>query len=159
MADATYGAHRQGAGVYDDQQTTEHKVYPYLLRRVAVTRPSQVWSTDVTYIRLERDFAYLVAVIDWYSRKVLSWRVSNSMDPSFCVDCLDDALRHYGKREIFNSDQGSQFASHAFTGVLKRERVSISMDGRVRALGNIFVEPSWCSVKCSDIYLKGYATM
>ena len=137
----------------------EHKVYPYLLRGVAVTRPNQVWSTDVTYIRLERGFAYLVAVIDWYSRKVLSWRVSNSMDASFCVDCLEDALRQYGKPEIFNSDQGSQFTSHAFTGVLKREGVSISMDGRGRALDNIFVERLWRSVKYEDVYLKGYADM
>lgn len=137
----------------------EHKVYPYLLRGVAVTRPNQVWSTDVTYIRLERGFAYLVAIIDWYSRKVLSWRISNSMDASFCVDCLEDALRAYGKPEIFNSDQGSQFTSHAFTGVLKREDVSISMDGRGRALDNIFVERLWRSVKYEDVYLKGYATM
>lgn len=137
----------------------EHKVYPYLLRGVAVTRPNQVWSTDVTYIRLERGFAYLVAIIDWYSRKVLSWRISNSMDAAFCVDCLEDALREYGKPEIFNSDQGSQFTSHAFTGVLKREGVSISMDGRGRALDNIFVERLWRSVKYEDVYLKGYATM
>lgn len=137
----------------------EHKIYPYLLRGVAVTRPNQVWSTDVTYIRLERGFAYLVAIIDWYSRKVLSWRISNSMDASFCVDCLEDALREHGKPEIFNSDQGSQFTSHAFTGVLKREGVSISMDGRGRALDNIFVERLWRSVKHEDVYLKGYATM
>lgn len=137
----------------------EHKIYPYLLRGVAVTRPNQVWSTDVTYIRLERGFAYLVAIIDWYSRKVLSWRISNSMDASFCVDCLEDALLEHGKPEIFNSDQGSQFTSHAFTGVLKREGVSISMDGRGRALDNIFVERLWRSVKYEDVYLKGYATM
>lgn len=137
----------------------EHKVYPYLLRGVAVTRPNQVWSTDVTYIRLARGFAYLVAIIDWYSRKVLSWRISNSMDASFCVDCLEDALRKHGKPEIFNSDQSSQFTSHAFTSVLKREGVAISMDGRGRALDNIFVERLWRSVKHEDVYLKGYATM
>jgi len=136
-----------------------HKVYPYLLRGVAVTRPNQVWSTDVTYIRLARGFAYLVAIIDWYSRKVLTWRISNSMDASFCVDCLEDALREYGRPEVFNSDQGSQFTSHAFTGVLKREDVAISMDGRGRALDNIFVERLWRSVKHEDVYLKGYATM
>lgn len=136
-----------------------HKVYPYLLRGVPVTRPNQVWSTDVTYIRLARGFAYLVAVIDWYSRKVLSWRISNSMDASFCVDCLEDALREYGKPEVFNSDQGSQFTSLAFTGVLKREGVAISMDGRGRALDNIFVERLWRSVKHEDVYLKGYASM
>lgn len=137
----------------------KHKVYPYLLRGVPVTRPNQVWSTDVTYIRLARGFAYLVAVIDWYSRKVLSWRISNSMDASFCVDCLEDALHAYGKPEVFNSDQGSQFTSHAFTGVLKREGVAISMDGRGRALDNIFVERLWRSVKHEDVYLKGYASM
>ena len=137
----------------------QHKIYPYLLRGVAVTRPNQVWSTDVTYIRLAQGFAYLVAVIDWYSRCVLSWRISNSMDASFCVDCLEDALREYGKPEIFNSDQGAQFTSNAFTGVLKREGVAISMDGRGRALDNIFVERLWRSVKHEDVYLKGYASM
>jgi len=136
-----------------------HKIYPYLLRGVEVARPNQVWSTDVTYIRLARGFAYLVAIIDWYSRKVLSWRISNSMDASFCVDCLEEALRVHGKPEVFNSDQGSQFTSHAFTGVLKRERIAISMDGRGRALDNIFVERLWRSVKHEDVYLKGYATM
>jgi putative transposase len=137
----------------------QHKVYPYLLRGVAVTRPNQVWSTDLTYIRLARGFAYLVAIIDWYSRKVLAWRISNSMDASFCVDCLEDALRHHGKPEVFNSDQGSQFTSEAFTGVLKREGVAISMDGRGRALDNIFVERLWRNVKYEDVYLKGYASM
>ena len=136
-----------------------HKVYPYLLRGVAVTRPNQVWSTDVTYIRLARGFAYLVAVIDWYSRRVLSWRISNSMDASFCVDCLEDALREHGKPDVFNSDQGSQFTSASFTGVLKREGVAISMDGRGRALDNIFVERLWRNVKHEDVYLRGYANM
>ena len=137
----------------------EHKVYPYLLRGVPVTRPNQVWSTDITYIRLARGFAYLVAVIDWYSRKVLSWRLSNSMDASFCVDCLEDALREHGRPTVFNSDQGSQFTSAAFTEVLKREEVSISMDGRGRAFDNIFVERLWRNVKHEDVYLKGYANM
>lgn len=137
----------------------EHKVYPYLLRGVAVTRPNQVWSTDLTYIRLARGFAYLVAIIDWYSRKVLAWRISNSMDASFCVDCLEDALRHHGKPDVFNSDQGSQFTSNAFADVLKREGVAISMDGRGRALDNIFVERLWRNVKYEDVYLKGYANM
>jgi putative transposase len=136
-----------------------HKVYPYLLRGVPVIRPNQVWSTDITYIRLARGFAYLVAIIDWYSRKVLSWRISNSMDASFCVDCLEDALRHHGRPEVFNSDQGSQFTSSAFTDVLKREGVAISMDGRGRALDNIFVERLWRNVKYEDVYLKGYANM
>jgi len=137
----------------------EHKVYPYLLRGVAVVRPNQVWSTDITYIRLPRGFAYLVAIIDWYSRRVLSWRISNSMEAAFCVDCLEDALRHHGTPEIFNSDQGSQFTSAAFTDVLKREGVVISMDGRGRAFDNIFVERLWRSVKHEDVYLKGYAAM
>jgi putative transposase len=137
----------------------DHKVYPYLLRGVSVIRPDQVWSTDITYIRLARGFAYLVAIIDWYSRRVLSWRISNSMDVVFCVDCLEGALRTHGKPEIFNSDQGSQFTSEAFTGVLKREDILISMDGRGRVFDNIFVERLWRSVKHEDVYLKGYASM
>lgn len=136
-----------------------HKVYPYLLRGVAVVRPNQVWSTDITYIRLAHGFVYLVAIIDWYSRRVLGWRISNSMDAAFCVDCLEEALRAHGKPEVFNSDQGSQFTSEAFTGVLKREGVVISMDGRGRAFDNIFVERLWRSVKHEDVYLNGYATM
>lgn len=137
----------------------EHKIYPYLLRGVFVVRPNQVWSTDITYIRLARGFAYLVAVIDWYSRRVLSWRISNSMEAQFCVDCLEEALRRHGKPEIFNSDQGSQFTSDVFTGVLNSEGITISMDGRGRAFDNIFVERLWRNVKHEDVYLKGYATM
>ena len=136
-----------------------HKIYPYLLRGVPVLRPNQVWSTDITYIRLAHGFVYLVAIIDWYSRCVLSWRISNSMEAVFCVDCLEEALRTHGKPEIFNSDQGSQFTSDAFTGVLQREGVIISMDGRGRAFDNIFVERLWRNVKHEDVYLKGYATM
>jgi putative transposase len=137
----------------------EHKVYPYLLRGVDITRPNQVWSTDITYIRLTKGFVYLVAVIDWYSRKVLSWRVSNTLDSGFCVDCLEQALQIYGVAEIFNTDQGSQFTSEAFTEVLKAHKIAISMDGRGRALDNIFVERLWRSVKHEDIYLKGYSTI
>jgi len=137
----------------------EHKVYPYLLRGVPVVRPNQVWSTDITYIRLAGGFAYLVAIIDWYSRQVLSWRISNSLEAVFCVDCLEDALRIHGKPEIFNSDQGSQFTSEAFTGVLERKGIVISMDGRGRAFDNIFVERLWRSVKHEDVYLKGYASL
>ena len=137
----------------------EHKVYPYLLRGVIISRRDQVWSTDITYIRLAHGFAYLVVVIDWYSRRVLSWRISNSMDTEFCINCLEEALRRYGKPEIFNSDQGSQFTSDAFTGVLKREGIAISMDGRGRVFDNIFVERLWRTVKHEDVYLKGYATM
>ena len=136
-----------------------HKVYPYLLRGVPVVSPNQVWSTDITYIRLAHGFAYLVAIIDWYSRRVLGWRISNSMEAVFCVDCLEEALRTHGKPEIFNSDQGSQFTSEAFTGVLKREGIVISMDGRGRAFDNIFVERLWRSVKHEDVYLKGYGSM
>jgi putative transposase len=130
-----------------------------LLRGVAVVRPNQVWSTDITYIRLEHGFAYLVAVIDWYSRRVLSWRLSNTLEAGFCVDCLEDALRRHGRPEIFNSDQGSPFTSDAFTGVLLDAGIAISMDGRGRALDNIFVERLWRSVKHEDVYLKGYATL
>ncbi len=146
-------------GPHTSRPHSEHKVYPYLLRGVAVTRPNQVWSTDITYIRLERGFVYLVAIIDWYSRKVLNWRLSNTMDAGFCVDCLEETLRCHGKPEIFNSDQGSQFTSAVFTGVLEREKIRISMDGRGRALDNIFVERLWRSLKYEDIYLKGYADM
>ncbi len=137
----------------------EHKVYPYLLRGVAIVRPDQVWGTDLTYIRLAHGFAYLVAIMDWYSRRVLSWRLSNTMEAAFCVDCLEEALRVHGKPEIFNSDQGSQFTSDAYSGVLQREGVVISMDGRGRAFDNIFVERLWRSVKHEDVYLKGYGSM
>ena len=137
----------------------QHKVYPYLLRGVPVVRVNQVWSTDITYIRLASGVAYSVAIIDWYSRRVLSWRISNTMEAAFCVDCLEDALREHCKPEVFNSDQGTQFTSEAFTGVLKREGITISMDGRGRAFDNIFVERLWRSVKHEDVYLNGYATM
>ena len=137
----------------------QHKVYPYLLRGVNVDRPNQVWSTDITYLRLPRGFVYLVAMIDWYSRKVLSWRLSNTLECGFCVDCLEQALQAYGTPGIFNTDQGCQFTSEAFTGVLKARGITISMDGRGRALDNIFVERLWRSVKHEDVYLKGYATL
>lgn len=137
----------------------QHKVYPYLLRGLPITRVNQVWSSDITYIRLNGGFAYLVAVIDWYSRAVLSWRISNSMETTFCVDALQEAMRLHGKPEIFNSDQGSQFTSDSFTGELKAKGIAISMDGRGRALDNIFVERLWRSVKYEDIYLNGYQDM
>jgi putative transposase len=146
-------------GPNTSRPSPQHMVYPYLLRGVSVIRPNQVWSTDITYIRLARGFVYLVAVIDWYSRKVLSWRLSNTLDSGFCVDCLEQALQTYGIPEIFNTDQGCQFTSEAFTGVLKAHCISISMDGRGRALDNIFVERLWRSVKHEDVYLRGYATM
>ena len=138
--------------------TPGHKIYPYLLRGVKLTRPNQVWSTDITYIRLVHGFAYLVAIIDWYSRKVLAWRVSNTIDTSFCIDCLEDALSQ-GKPEIFNTDQGSQFTSTAFTGRLERVGIRISMDGRGRALDNVFVERLWRSVKYEEVYPHGYESI
>ena len=137
----------------------QHKIYPYLLRGVQVAHPNQIWSADITYIRLPRGFVYLVAVIDWYSRKVMSWRLSNTLDSGYCVNCLEQALQEYGIPETFNTDQGCQFTSEAFTGVLKANSVVISMDGRGRALDNIFVERLWRSVKHEDVYLKGYATL
>ena len=146
-------------GPHTSKAHPQHKTYPYLLRGVPIARPNQVWSTDITYIRLARGFVYLVAVIDWYSRRVLSWRISNSMEAAFCVDCLEDALRAHGKPEVFNSDQGAQFTSESFCGVLQREGITISMDGRGRAFDNIFVERLWRSVKHEDVYLKGYAAM
>ncbi|HIG63987.1 MAG TPA: IS3 family transposase, partial [Methyloprofundus sp.] len=132
----------------------QHKIYPYLLRGVDITQPNQVWSTDITYIRLPRGFVYLVAIIDWYSRRVLSWRISNTMDTRFCIDCLEEAIKAYGVPEIFNTDQGAQFTSDAFTNVLIKNGVSISMDGRGRALDNIFVERLWRTVKYEEVYLK-----
>jgi putative transposase len=146
-------------GPHTSRPHPQHKVYPYLLRGVAVTRPNQVWSTDITYIRLARGFCYLVVIMDWYSRKVLSWRLSDTMEVSFCVDCLEGALQLYGPPEVFNSDQGSQFTAESFTSVLKRAGVTISMDGRGRAFDNIFVERLWRTVKYEDIYLKGYADL
>ena len=134
----------------------EHKIYPYLLRGLMIDRPGQVWSTDITYIRLLHGFVYLVAIMDWYSRKVLSWRISNTMEAEFCVACLEEALQRYGAPEIFNTDQGSQFTSEAFTGVLQAHDVRISMDGRGRALDNIFVERLWRTVKYEEVYIKGY---
>lgn len=135
----------------------QHQVYPYLLRGMEIDRPNHVWSADITYIRLAHGFVYLVAVIDWYSRKVLAWRVSNTLDSEFCVDCLGQALQTHGLPDIFNSDQGCQFTAEAFTGVLKGHGIAISMDGRGRALDNLFVERLWRSVKYEDVYLKGYA--
>ncbi len=136
----------------------EHRVYPYLLRGVRVVRPNQVWSTDITYIRLVRGFIYLAAVIDWYSRYVLSWEVSVTMEGSFCLDALDAALSQ-GRPEVFNTDQGPQFTSEAFTGRLLAEGIRVSMDGRGRALDNIFVERLWRSVKYEDVYLKDYESV
>ncbi|WP_448152350.1 IS3 family transposase [Castellaniella caeni] len=134
----------------------EHKIYPYLLRGMAIERPNQVWATDISYIPLAHGFMYLTAVIDWATRKVLSWRVSNTMETSFCVEALEEALQHYGTPEVFNTDQGSQFTSDEFTGVLKDYGVKISMDGRRRCYDNIFVERLWRSVKYECVYLNAF---
>jgi putative transposase len=134
-----------------------HQIYPYLLRGVKVTRVNQVWSADITYVRLLGGFVYLVAVIDWYSRYVLSWEVSTTMESEFCVSALNRSLQ-LAKPEIFNTDQGSQFTSNAFTGILKEREIAISMDGRGRALDNIFVERLWRSVKYEDVYIQDYET-
>jgi len=134
-----------------------HKIYPYLLRDLTIDRPNQVWAADITYIPLPRGFLYLVAVIDWASRAVLSWRLSNTMDASFCVAALEEALAKRGKPEIFNTDQGSQFTGSAFTDVLIEAGVRISMDGRGRWMDNVFIERVWRSLKYEDVYLKGYA--
>lgn len=133
-----------------------HRIYPYLLRHVAITRPNQVWSSDITYIRLRTGFIYLVAVIDWFSRYVLSWEISTSLDAGFCCSALDRALQQ-GRPEIFNTDQGAQFTSESFTGRLEAQRILISMDGRGRALDNVFVERLWRTVKYEDVYLKDYS--
>jgi len=133
-----------------------HKVYPYLLRNLDINRPNQVWCSDITYIRLKHGFAYLTVIMDWYSRYILSWELSVTMDDSFCVSALERAIRRYGCPEIFNTDQGSQYTGAAFTGVLKEHGIRISMDGKGRAMDNITVERLWRSLKYEDIYLKDY---
>jgi putative transposase len=135
----------------------EHKVYPYLLREVSITQPNQVWSADITYVRLLRGFVYLVAILDWYSRYVVSWVLSHTLESDFCVQALQVALQE-GQPQIFNTDQGTQFTSDAFTEVLVGKQIAISMDGRGRVFDNIFVERLWRTVKYEDIYLKGYET-
>ena len=148
------------AAVYPKPRTSvpdsEARKYPYLLTGLAIERPDQVWATDITYIRMRRGFAYLVAIMDWFSRYVLSWRLSVFIDAAFCVDALEAALAR-GRPEIFNSDQGSQFTSEAFTTPLRDSSVAISMDGRGRYLDNIFIERLWRSVKYEEVYLKDYA--
>ena len=146
--------------IYPRRKTTacnkKHKIYPYLLRDIEIVRPDQVWSSDITYIPIEDGFMYLAAVIDWYSRHVLSWRLSNSMDASFCIEALEDAIRTGRRPDIFNTDQGSQFTSHKFTDILQEAKIQISMDGRGRALDNVFIERLWRSVKYEDVYLRSY---
>jgi putative transposase len=133
-----------------------HLIYPYLLRKLVIDRPNQVWATDVTYIPMARGFVYLVAVMDWFSRKVLSWRISNSMTADFCVEALEEAIAKYGPPEIFNTDQGSQFTASSFIQVLQKNRIKISMDGRGAWRDNVFVERLWKSVKYEEVYLHAY---
>jgi putative transposase len=135
-----------------------HRIYPYLLRKVSIERPDQVWSTDITYVPLTSGFMYLAAIIDWYSRYVLAWRLSNTLDGSFCLDMLAEALSR-GQPEVFNTDQGVQFTAQAWTSRLESAGVVVSMDGRGRCLDNVFVERLWRSVKYEDIYLRGYETV
>ena len=136
-----------------------HRIYPYLLRKLAVTRPDQVWAMDITYIPMARGFVYLAAVVDWFSRRVLSWRLSITMEASFCVEVLEDALTRYSRPEIFNTDQGSQFTSAAFVGVLAGKGIAISMDGRGAWRDNVFVERLWRTIKYEEVYLRAYDTV
>ena len=146
--------------VYQKPKTTcrnnEHKIYPYLLRNLIIDRPNQVWSSDITYIPMKRGFMYLVAVKDWYSKKILSWRLSNTMDTTFCLDALDEAIIKYGKAEIFNTDQGSQYTSFDFTSRLKDNNIKISMDGKGCWVDNVFIERVWRSLKYECIYLQEF---
>jgi putative transposase len=134
----------------------EHAVYPYLLRNLAVSRINQVWAADITYIPMARGFAYLVAIIDWYSRRVLAWRLSNTLETTFCVDALHEALAHYGQPEIFNTDQGCQFTSEDFTDILLDRGIKVSMDGKGRWIDNVFIERLWRSLKYEEVYLYAY---
>ena len=136
-----------------------HKIYPYLLRGLTVTRPNQAWAMDISYIPMARGFVYLAAVVDWFSRRVLAWRLSITMDASFCIDTLEEALSKNGKPEIFNTDQGSQFTSEAFTGRLKENGIAISMDGKGSWRDNVFVERIWKSIKYEEVYLHAYETV
>jgi putative transposase len=148
--------------IYQKPRTSEphpeHRIYPYLLRNLAIDRPNQVWCADITYIPLRRGFLYLVVIMDWMSRKVLAWRLSNTLDASFCVDALKEALHLFGKPEIFNTDQGSQFTSMEFTDVLKDADVAISMDGKGRWMDNIFIERLWRTLKYECVYLHAFET-
>jgi len=148
--------------IYPKPKTTvrnkAHRIYPYRLRGMTIDQPNQVWCADITYIPMAKGFIYLVAVMDWHSRKVLSWRVSNTMESDFCVEALEEALRCFGTPRIFNTDQGSQFTSEAFTQVLIDADVTISMDGKGRWMDNVFIERLWRSVKYEEVYLKAYST-
>lgn len=140
------------------KRAADHKIYQYLLRGVAITHSNQVWSTDITYLPTPNGWVYLVAIIDWYSRKILSWRLSNSMDSSFCIEALEEALEN-GKPEIFNTDQGSQFTSNAFTSILLERGIRISMDGKGRALDNVYIERFWRSLKYESIFLSRHQSL
>ena len=143
-------------GPHTSRRHPKHPVYPYLLRDLAIVRPDQVWATDITYIPLSYGWAYLVAVMDWFSRAVLSWRLSNTLTTDFCIEALEEALRHHGPPEIFNTDQGAQFTDGDFTDVLKGAGVRISMDGKGRCQDNIFIERLWRSLKYEEVYLTAY---
>ena len=135
-----------------------HQIYPYLLKDLTIDRPNQVWATDITYIPMAKGFLYCIAIIDWYSRKVLAWRLSNTLDAGFCVEALEEALDIYGRPDIFNTDQGAQFTSEAFTDKLKDHHIKISMDGKGRWIDNVMVERLWRSLKYEEVYLKAYDT-
>jgi putative transposase len=137
----------------------EHPVYPYLLRKVEISRPDHVWATDITYIPMKTGFLYLVAIMDWYSRRVLSWRLSNTLDSSFCIEACEEALSRFGQPAIFNTDQGSQFTAEAFTKPLLDRGIAISMDGKGRCIDNVFVERLWRSLKYEEVYLHAYDTV
>ena len=136
-----------------------HRVFPYLLRHLAIDHPNQVWAADITYIPMARGFLYLVAIVDWASRAVLSWRLSNTMEADFCVEALNEAIERFGRPSIFNTDQGAQFTGEAFLGVLEQNKIRISMDGKGRWMDNVFVERLWRSVKYEEVYLKAYSTV
>lgn len=140
-------------------EAPEHPVYPYLLRDLSIGRVNQVWATDITYIPMARGFAYLVAIIDWYSRRVLAWRLSNTLETSFCIEALHEALSRFGAPEIFNTDQGAQFTADSFTRVLRDRGIKISMDGKGRCLDNVFVERLWRSLKYEEVYLNPYDSL
>jgi len=136
-----------------------HTIFPYLLRKLPVTRPNQVWATDITYIPMARGFVYLAAVVDWFSRKVLAWRLSITLEVAFCIEAVEEAIARYGKPEIFNTDQGSQFTSTAFTGLLIKNQIKISMDGKGAWRDNVFVERLWRTIKYEEVYLRAYANV
>jgi putative transposase len=148
--------------LYPRQRTSQpgkgHKIYPYLLRDLCIEHANHVWATDICYIPMAKGFMYLVAIMDWHSRRVLSWRVSNTLDTDFCIEALEEALQRFGAPEIFNTDQGAQFTSEAFTGVLRAHGIQISMDGKGRWVDNVFVERLWRSVKYENVYLRAYET-